>query len=76
MQERARAKSLNYPDPVNPSYEATTEMYHNTLTEILSRVKNLKEGGDVANKVSVMVASHNEDTVRFALQKYVFQRWW
>ncbi len=71
-QERARAKALNYPDPTNPTYEATTEMYHNTLSECLSRVKKLKERGDMANKVSIMVATHNEDTVRFALGKYVF----
>lgn len=38
-QERERAKALNYPDPTNPSVEATTEMYHKTLTECLRRIK-------------------------------------
>lgn len=38
-QERARASALGYPDPINPSYEATTEMYHKTLTECLRRIK-------------------------------------
>lgn len=38
-QERARASALGYPDPVNPNYEATTEMYHKTLTECLRRIK-------------------------------------
>lgn len=38
-QERARATSLGYPDPTNPSYEATTDMYHKTLTECLRRIK-------------------------------------
>ena len=38
-QERARAESMDYPDPTNPSYEATTEMYHKTLTECLRRIK-------------------------------------
>lgn len=38
-QERARAGALGYSDPINPSYEATTEMYHKTLTECLRRIK-------------------------------------
>lgn len=69
LQERARAKSLNYGDPINPDYDATTEMYHNTLAECLGRVQTLKDKKDVPNKVSIMVASHNEDTVRFAIKK-------
>lgn len=38
-QERARASALGYPDPVNPTFEATTDMYHKTLTECLRRIK-------------------------------------
>lgn len=38
-QERARADALGYPDPTNPNYEATTDMYHKTLTECLRRIK-------------------------------------
>lgn len=29
----------------------------------------LKDQGEIANRIGIMVASHNEDTVRFALQK-------
>lgn len=89
-QERARASALGYPDPVNPNYEATTEMYHKTLTECLRRIKVglcsfltfkynflivrikyqiLKDNGDDAKKIGIMVASHNEDTVRYAIEK-------
>ena len=28
IQERARAGALNYPDPINENFDATTEMYH------------------------------------------------
>ncbi|GAB0099273.1 Proline dehydrogenase [Sergentomyia squamirostris] len=68
-QERARAEALGYPDPTNPNFEATTEMYHKTLTECLRRIKNLKDSGEDAKKIGIMVASHNEDTVRFAIEK-------
>jgi proline dehydrogenase len=68
-QERARAEALGYEDPINPNYEATTEMYHKTLTECLRRIKKLKDGGIDPKKIAIMVASHNEDTVRFAIEK-------
>ncbi|XP_057669835.1 proline dehydrogenase 1, mitochondrial [Diorhabda carinulata] len=67
-QERARAAAMGYPDPTNPSYEATTEMYHNTLSECLRRIKAFKTKGE-DKKIAIMVASHNEDTVRFAIKK-------
>lgn len=38
-QERARASAMGYLDPINPTYDATTEMYHKTLTECLRRIK-------------------------------------
>lgn len=38
-QERARATALGYPDPINDSFELTTEMYHKTLLECLRRIK-------------------------------------
>uniref|UniRef100_A0A0A9XTR3 Proline dehydrogenase n=2 Tax=Lygus hesperus TaxID=30085 RepID=A0A0A9XTR3_LYGHE len=67
-QERARAAALGYTDPINPTYEATSEMYHKTLTECLRRIHDLKVKGK-PNSIGIMVASHNEDTVRFAIEK-------
>ncbi|EDV92255.1 proline dehydrogenase 1, mitochondrial isoform X2 [Drosophila grimshawi] len=67
-QERARAQALGYADPVNPNFEATTDMYHKTLAECLRRIKVLKDSGEDARKIGIMVASHNEDTVRFAIE--------
>jgi proline dehydrogenase len=45
-------------------------MYHRTLTECLRRIKDLKVKGK-PNQIGIMVASHNEDTVRFAIEKLV-----
>lgn len=69
-QERDRAAKMGYADPINPSYEATTKMYHDTLTECLKRIKELqKDQNGGCNRIGIMVASHNEDTVRFALSQ-------
>uniref|UniRef100_A0A1W7R9X5 Proline dehydrogenase n=1 Tax=Hadrurus spadix TaxID=141984 RepID=A0A1W7R9X5_9SCOR len=63
-QETIRAKEIGYEDPINPTYDATSEMYHKTLTEIMRQIVN---GGN--RKIAIMVASHNEDTVRFTVNK-------
>ncbi|XP_057600596.1 proline dehydrogenase 1, mitochondrial isoform X3 [Hippopotamus amphibius kiboko] len=59
-QERARALEVGCEDPINPTYEATNAMYHRCLNYILEELKHNA-------KAAVMVASHNEDTVRFTL---------
>ncbi|XP_004694997.2 PREDICTED: proline dehydrogenase 1, mitochondrial isoform X2 [Condylura cristata] len=61
-QERARATEIGYEDPINPTYEATNTMYHRCLNYVLEEVKQNA-------KAEVMVASHNEDTVRFTLRR-------
>lgn len=68
-QERARAAAMGYEDPINPTYEATTAMYEKTLMECLTRIKDLKEKTN-ERRIAAMVASHNEDTIRFAIKKY------
>ncbi|XP_043470287.1 proline dehydrogenase 1, mitochondrial [Leptopilina heterotoma] len=68
-QERARAAAMGYSDPTNPTFEATTECYHKTLMECLRRMKQYKDKGEDPKKIGIMVASHNENTVRFAIEK-------
>ncbi|XP_070807395.1 proline dehydrogenase 1, mitochondrial [Pituophis catenifer annectens] len=59
-QERSRAAEVGYEDPINPTYEKTSEMYHRCLDYILEEVRH-------SRKANVMVASHNKDTVKFTL---------
>ncbi len=63
-QERERAKEMGYEDPINENYDATTRMYEKSLLYCLEQVKKHEKG-----RISVMVASHNEDTVKYAVQK-------
>ena len=51
---------------MNPSFEATTAMFEKVLTEMMEQIQHRPRG-----KISVMVASHNEDTMRFTVNKYV-----
>ena len=67
-QERARAADLGYEDPINPNFEATSEMYHRCLAECMRRMQELKLTNQ-GNRVGIMVASHSADTIRYALQK-------
>ncbi|XP_070618267.1 proline dehydrogenase 1, mitochondrial [Erythrolamprus reginae] len=59
-QERSRAAEVGYEDPINPTYEKTSEMYHRCLDYILEEVRH-------SRKANVMVASHNKETVKFTL---------
>ncbi|XP_048874707.1 proline dehydrogenase 1, mitochondrial [Brienomyrus brachyistius] len=62
QQERSRATEVGYEDPINPDYEATNRMYHKCLDFVLEEIEHRR-------KANVMVASHNEDTVKFTLQR-------
>jgi len=63
-QERLLAREQRYEDPINPSFDATSKMYHACLDEVLNSTVKRDPG-----QVRVMVASHNEDTIRYAIQK-------
>lgn len=60
-QERARAADLGYADPMHDNLNDTHACYNRILTKCLHEVQ--------VNKANVMVASHNEDSVRHAAQK-------
>uniref|UniRef100_A0AAX7TED8 Proline dehydrogenase n=1 Tax=Astatotilapia calliptera TaxID=8154 RepID=A0AAX7TED8_ASTCA len=61
-QERERAKEIGYEDPINPDYESTNRMYHRCLDYVLDEIA-------LNRKANVMVASHNEDTVKHTLTR-------
>ncbi|KAM9391854.1 proline dehydrogenase 1, mitochondrial [Pholidichthys leucotaenia] len=61
-QERERAKEIGYEDPINPDYESTNRMYHRCLDYVLDEIA-------FDRNASVMVASHNEDTVKHTLRR-------
>lgn len=49
-QERERAIELNYPDPINDNFDATTDMYHKCLLESLKKIQQNKND-DCKDKV-------------------------
>ncbi len=63
-QERPRAVQYGYEDPINPSFEDTTKMYEKNLLLCMNKIKTRPMG-----QVAIMVATHNEDTARFAVKK-------
>ncbi|CAF3888602.1 unnamed protein product [Rotaria sp. Silwood2] len=67
-QERKQAAEMKSIDPIHPNFLATTESYHRAFFETLENIKNNNNNN---NKIHVFVASHNENTVEFALKMYV-----
>ena len=62
-QERLRAQTLNYDDPIQPDYNATTQCYHSMLGLIMDNIRNSE----------IIVATHNESTIKFAINKWVLK---
>uniref|UniRef100_UPI00358ED0E4 proline dehydrogenase 1, mitochondrial n=1 Tax=Myxine glutinosa TaxID=7769 RepID=UPI00358ED0E4 len=61
-QERERAMVVGYPDPINPSLESTSHMYHRCLNSILKSIA-------ARGCARVLVASHNEGTMKYTIQR-------
>jgi len=66
-QERARAASMGYPDPINPDYEATNAMYNGVVDMCLTKAVEQRQESHA--RIAFMLASHNEDSVRFAVKR-------
>jgi proline dehydrogenase len=58
VSERERAKRLGVPSPIWPTYKDTEDNYHAALDTLLKE-----------DDTEVMVASHNERTVKFVLER-------
>ncbi|XP_060928280.1 proline dehydrogenase 1, mitochondrial [Limanda limanda] len=61
-QERERAEEFGYEDPIHPDYESTNRMYHRCLDHVLDEIA-------INRNANVMVASHNEDTVKHTIHR-------
>ncbi|GAB6028785.1 Hydroxyproline dehydrogenase, variant 2 [Chamberlinius hualienensis] len=62
-QEKQRAAENGYPDPINESFEATSKMYHDVADLMFKYVRDSK------GRCQIIVATHNENSVRFAVQR-------
>ncbi|GFO02458.1 proline dehydrogenase 1, mitochondrial [Plakobranchus ocellatus] len=84
VQERQRAKQGGYPDPVNPDYETTSRSYDSCLNLLLNEAaltaseQHELQDGEASSKakasgkpggIRFIIASHNEDSVLYALQR-------
>ena len=61
-QERNRAVDMGYDDPIHNSYEDTCSMYDQVVETVLQRVSH--------TPAELMVATHNEESVQLAVQRY------
>ncbi|XP_002160324.4 hydroxyproline dehydrogenase isoform X1 [Hydra vulgaris] len=61
VEEKHYANKNNISDPINETFMDTTIMYHSVVSYLLPYIAN--------KEVSLMVASHNEDTVLFVKEK-------
>ena len=60
-QERQLARSKGHSEPIHPTKQATDANYNTCLSHLLESVPNLD--------LSVIVASHNQDSVQLAIDK-------
>ena len=56
---------MGYPDPINPTFEATTAMYKSVVGTLLEDMKRQGKAG----KTHIVIAGHNEETVQWAVSE-------
>ena len=66
------ALEQGYEDPVNPDYDATTAMYYRVADLFLDEVKG-HQVKDMGNKLQVTFATHNAETVQYALDGWIYK---
>ena len=60
-QERLRAQTLGYSDPIHPSYNATSKCFNEVLNAVLEETKR--------GNATLLVATHNEHSIQFAAER-------
>ena len=63
-QERRLAREKGYEDPINGTFEATSTVYQSCLDDVFTHMLQRPSG-----QIRIMVASHNEETIQYAIQK-------
>ena len=62
VEEKRIAAETGMEDPINESYDKTSEMYHSVVDFVLPLIKERQAG--------FMIASHNENTILYVLRRY------
>jgi len=61
IEERKLSKEKGYEDPINDSYEKTNELYHACVDYVFPKIAR--------DECSFMLATHNEETVKYACKQ-------
>lgn len=61
--ERKLANEQSYPDPIHQSWESTNHSYHQSLDMMLDLIAK------DSKRYSIIIASHNEDSVKHAMKR-------
>ena len=71
-QEREMAKIMDYEDPVNMDYDSTTNTFNDAISVCLDRIKDIMDSEENVKEMQIIVATHNEDTVKHTMDSLTF----